>query len=206
MATIDDTMERASQALAEMDYLTAERLCLEALDAARAAGDFSAYHRILLPLQECRRQRRMIACDAGVRTEPGDAAAGCVVLLPPATADAARALREAARQADHHTEVLWVTEADGERWRVASYAGPEVRAELAAPRDGGPDVTWYLRANEALGDAAIAAVDAPPGSVDRLDALARMLDVVVDHEKLHQRLADAARALLRPAPAAGGAA
>jgi hypothetical protein len=37
--------------------------------------------------------------------------------------------------------------------------------------------------------------DAPPGSVRRVDRLQAMLAVVVDHEKLHQRLGDAARAL-----------
>jgi len=206
MSTIDDTMEQASRALAEMDYLAGERLCLRALAQARAAEDWSAYHRILLPLQECRRQRRMIACDAGVRTGPGDAGAGCVVLLPPATAEEARALREQAHAEAQHVEVMLVAEAGDDTWRVTSYAGPAVHAAVPAPGRGVPDVTWYLRASEALGDAAIAAVDAPLGSLDRLDALAGMLDVVVDHEKLHQRLADAARALLRHAPAAGGAA
>jgi len=69
-ATLDALMEDASRALAEMDYLTCESLCLKALAAAREDGNWAYYKRILLPLQEVRRQRRMIAAD-------GDVVLGC---------------------------------------------------------------------------------------------------------------------------------
>src|SRR5690606_17570305 len=71
-STLDDIMERASRSLAAMDYLTCERLCVEALAAARRAQDWSYYARILLPLQEARRQRRLIAADGWVRLGTSD--------------------------------------------------------------------------------------------------------------------------------------
>ena len=64
--TIPELMERASVALVDMDYLQCEALCLKALALARAAADWAAYARIVLPLQEARRQRRMIALDGRV--------------------------------------------------------------------------------------------------------------------------------------------
>jgi len=199
-------MEAASRALASMDYLGCEARCLEALARARAAGAWAEYARILLPLQEARRQRRMIACEAGVFgvSDPGDLTdlpgAGCLVVLPPLTAeDAARAEADA-HAARRHVEVLHVTrDRSADRWAVASFRGPSVGCTVPAPPNRTPDVRWYLEASEALGDAAIAQVeadaDAPPGSVRRVDRLEAMLAVVVDHEKLHQRLGDAARAL-----------
>src|SRR5690606_32298089 len=63
---INDIMERASQSLATMDYLASERDCLEALALARSQQDWRLYAAIILPLQECRRQRRMIAADGWV--------------------------------------------------------------------------------------------------------------------------------------------
>ncbi|NBC11066.1 MAG: hypothetical protein GVY24_04925, partial [Planctomycetes bacterium] len=201
--TTHTLMEAASRALAAMDYLTCEARCLEALAQARAAGAWAEYARILLPLQEARRQRRMIACDAGVWTvgQPADLdrvpEAGCVVVLPPMTAPDAAQLEADAHAARRHVEVLHVTsDPAAAQWSVASFRGPSVACALPAPANQHPDVRWYLEAGETLGDAAIAQVeadgDAPPGSVRRVDRLQAMLAVVVDHEKLHQRLGDAA--------------
>ncbi len=203
-------MEAASRALAAMDYLTCEAHCLEALAAARAAGAWAEVARILLPLQEARRQRRMIACEAGVTTAraPADLPglpdlrrAGCFVMRPPLTGAQAARFEADARAARRHVEVLHVTsDPSADRWSVASFRGPAVACAVAAPVSQHPDVRWYLGASEALGDAAIALVEADPaaplGSVRRVDRLQAMLAVVVDHEKLHQRLGDAARALL----------
>ncbi|MEO0588218.1 MAG: hypothetical protein AAF078_11315, partial [Planctomycetota bacterium] len=59
-------MERASGALVARDYAGCERLCLEGLRRAEAAGEWATYAAIVLPLQEARRQRRIIATEAGV--------------------------------------------------------------------------------------------------------------------------------------------
>lgn len=193
--TIDDIMERASQSLAQMDYLTTEALCLDALVEARAAGDWSYYARILLPLQEARRQRRMIACDAGVRLGPSMPTAGVAVLTHPSSREEAKVLRRAAHAERRYVEVMFIDNpADASHWTVRSYDGPDVACEVGSPA-GDPDVTWYLQASETLGDAAIAQADAPIGSIERIDQLEQRLAVVIDHEKLHQRLAEAARAI-----------
>lgn len=55
---------------------------------------------------------------------------------------------------------------------------------------------WFLDASEALGDAAIATVHQPPGSIDRVIAFERLQTVVSDHELLHQHLHEAVKAML----------
>ena len=60
---LNTTMEHASAALQSMDYAACEAGCLTALAMAGNARRWSDYARILLPLQESRRQRRMIAVD-----------------------------------------------------------------------------------------------------------------------------------------------
>src|SRR5689334_10244420 len=62
---IDRMMERASTALEAMRYFEAERLASTALRRAHAAADFERMARILLPLQEARRQKRQLAVDSG---------------------------------------------------------------------------------------------------------------------------------------------
>lgn len=57
-----------------------------------------------------------------------------------------------------------------------------------------PTVEWFCRAGEALGDAAIAKVNPKMPAVFRVDMLLEFLDAFPDHEKLHQRLEEAARA------------
>ena len=63
---IDQIMEQASDALAGMAYLRCEKLCLEAMRLAREAKGFDTLGRIVLPLQEARRQRRQTAVEAGL--------------------------------------------------------------------------------------------------------------------------------------------
>ena len=64
---IDKLMDEASEALLATEYFTVVKLCKRALERARAADDFERMSRIVLPLQEARRQIRQIACDAGPR-------------------------------------------------------------------------------------------------------------------------------------------
>lgn len=62
---IDDVMDRASAALLAADYFACEALCIQALHAAHRARAFERMARILMPLQESRRQRRHEAVDSG---------------------------------------------------------------------------------------------------------------------------------------------
>ncbi|MFP4225045.1 MAG: hypothetical protein ACLFVN_13395 [Phycisphaeraceae bacterium] len=230
MNMLDDIMNRASEALARTDYLTCEARCLDALALARDEEEWDYYARILLPLQEARRQRRIIASEAGVRLgsasltgRPQDWLerhdAGCFLLTRPHTAETASNLASLAWSEELYVEVLFAdSRAEGDTWTVLATAGPAVTCELPAPppawRDrwlpagevpepeagsplppGETPVDWFIDATEKLGDAAIAQVTAPLGSPERVDQLSRMLDVVTDHEQLHQRLGEAARAL-----------
>jgi hypothetical protein len=63
------------------------------------------------------------------------------------------------------------------------------------------DAAWFVAAQEALGDAAIAKVHAEWPAAHRVEDLIELLDAVPDHEKLAQALGAAAReAMASPAP------
>jgi len=231
MATLDEQMERASEALARMDYLTCEARCVQALAEARDRRLWRYYARILLPLQEARRQRRQIAAEGTIRLgtgslggEPGDwldqLESGCIVVSPPHGRAEATALWQAARDQRRYVEVL-LTDSDltADAWRVLSFTGPAITCQRPAPptswrdqwlaADAVPEpapagesqtpADWCLDTIEALGDAAIdkveARTDAIPGGEMRVELLEPLLDVVPDHEILHQKLGDAARAI-----------
>lgn len=223
----DRMMEEASRALVAMEYLRCERLCLAALADAREQQDWVDYARILLPLQEVRRQRRMIASEGtqrlGSSTLTGEPLSwlkemgcGSLVLTAPHGVVEARLLVQAIDADQLHAEILLVEGAlDGAHWCLRSFTGPPMTVQRPAPppawrerwlwpgesfeaendplRSQTPS-DWVLSASEALGDAAIAAVTAPLGSLERIVELEAMLAVVPDHEKLHQRLGEAARA------------
>lgn len=228
MSDLYPIMEAASEALARMDYLTCEAHCVEAIALARRQRQWDAIARILLPLQEARRQRRMVAADGlirlGTQSLEGDAAAclpnlanaggGCVVVTHPHDADAAARLALRARHERRFVEILFADNSpDDSAWHIRSFAGPAVAITMPAPpaawrdrdlppaeaktlRDGATTPgDWFLDAMDALGDAAIGAAgrddtESPEADFDRLYAC---LEVVTDHEILHQRLAEQAR-------------
>ncbi|MCC7147468.1 MAG: hypothetical protein IT443_13580 [Phycisphaeraceae bacterium] len=218
--SIANLMESASQALAGMEYLACESLCLKALAAAREEEDWDGYARILLPLQESRRQRRQIAADGTVRLGTtqldgpiekwlGTLAPGCVVLTRPWTTQDAAKLAEVSRRQGLFVEWLCCeNESDAANWRLSAAEGLELNCQRPAPAaelcekwlagPGAPAATeWFLTTCEVLGDLALAQVDAPLGSGERVAQLEACLRVVTDHEILHQRLWEAARALPR---------
>ena len=219
-ATLDDLMETASQALAELDYARCEALCMDALGQARDVGDWVMYQRVLLPLQETRRQRRQAALDGpillgtpdklgDVASQIGDIEQGCVVLTWPCTAGDAQSLIDSVQTRKKPIELLFADNAsDAPTWRVTSYAGPGLSVDLPAPKADwigqwvdpsaiAPPTPahWFMQASEALGNAALAAIEATTGSLKHLQALEAALSCVDDHEILHQRLAAAAKAL-----------
>ncbi|MBB6431313.1 hypothetical protein [Algisphaera agarilytica] len=211
--SLDDLMQNASQLLTDMDYLGSEALCLEALALAKEAGDWTAYARIVLPLQECRRQRRLTAADTAVQlgtnacwNDPRD---GCVAVTKPLDRSAAEGIARSALEYKRQVEVLWCdNETREDTWTLATLGDIQVRCSVPAPDadwvnqrlspgDDGFAAAghWFIAASEALGDAALHQIEAPLGSLDRVEQLEAMLAMVGDHEILHQRLADAARAM-----------
>lgn len=210
---LDILMERASRLLTDMDYLGSESLCLDALAMAKQANDWTAYARIVLPLQECRRQRRMIAADTAVQlgtnacwNDPRD---GCVAVTKPLDHAVAERLATEASEHQKFVEVLWCdNEPDAISWTLSTLGELRVSCEVRppdpawinqrlSPADQGFTAAghWFIAASEALGDAALARVEAPLGSLEHVEQLERMVAAVGDHEILHQRLADAARAM-----------
>jgi hypothetical protein len=224
---LDRLMDRASRALVAMRYFEAERLCLRALDEAHRRRDYGRMARIIMPLQEARRQKRQIACDAGrvelvSRRPRGTTRPGCYLVQPPLVAMDARRFREEADRRrvpvfvlcrEPLTEAgLWPVVAVGSgrgrvfplvvRMLVAPPAAPE-RDQATPTRDAGdilPPTEWFETAAESLGDAAIASVDPALQPAWRVDDLMALLDAFPDHEKLHQRLEEACREALAGGP------
>ncbi|MBL0870952.1 MAG: hypothetical protein IBJ18_10295 [Phycisphaerales bacterium] len=100
---IDALMEQASTALVARQYFQTERLCLDALEQAFRAADFNRMARIILPLQEARRQKRDIAVETNkvylvdsVVPNPGEIKPGMYLIKPPRVGLDGRLLREAA--------------------------------------------------------------------------------------------------------------
>jgi hypothetical protein len=142
--------------------------------------------------------------------------AACIVVTHPRTADDARALATESRRNRQFIEVLFADNAaSAPRWTLRGLGGTKVTCELPAPpapwidrwldRSNIPAQTssmptpgdWFLDATEALGDRALAQVKdiAAADGRARLAALEQCLDVVTDHELIHQYLWDAARVL-----------
>lgn len=239
-AKIDALMEQSSAALLKRDYFAAERFASSALRRAYAAGDFERMARIVLPLQEARRQKRDLAVDSGkiyvVDAELPQGKTlkpGCYLVAPPRVGVDGRLLREMADEREIPTVVivreptsregLWPIVAVGPvtvRTKVApppskpapkskttkkpvtkkGDAGDKPGSEVAPAGEPVLNLAWFLSTNELLGDAALAQVAATLPAASRVDALMDRLEAHPDHEKLHQRLAEACReALLEPA-------
>ncbi len=216
---LDRLMDRATGALQGTRYFEAERLSRRALLLGHARHDYDRMARILLPLQEARRQKRQIACDAGsarvVSKHPrGAPAPGCWLVQPPLVATDARRLRERAdaRRAPVFVMAREPTTRAG-LWPITAVAAPAsrrarwprvVRMVVMPPGETGDASTvpqeWFEAAAEALGDAAIRSVCMDLHPAWRVDDLLILLDAIPEHEKLHQRLADACRDALTAEP------
>jgi hypothetical protein len=228
-SAIDATMERASAALVETEYFETERLCVHALSAARRVNDFERMARIVLPLQEARRQLRQRATDAGrvivagKESELNGLREGCYLLRPPLIGADARSLRLVAIK--RRSAVFMLTREPMTKlgqWPIVALGRSVIcRVRLDPPEGVEPDpdsptrdrmavsdagevgvpVKWLVAAEEALGDAAIASVDANEPAAWRVDDLLDRLDAVPTHEKMHQALAETCREAVRePVP------
>ena len=105
MATVKSTsvnslMSKAQQALSRNHWFEAERLCARGLDMARSEGDFNLMARIVLPLQEARRQRMQAAFDSRkisiideATSEERQLETRCYLVQPPLVGADARRIR-----------------------------------------------------------------------------------------------------------------
>lgn len=198
---IDDLMEEASQALAATRYFEAERLAVEALGRARSAQDFPRLARILLPLQEARRQRYQQALDVDrevvIIDEPFDeehvVEPGLYLIQPPMVGADARRLRMLAQQQEVPIAVICrePTTLLGMCPIVTIAPGTTVRMKVDLPDDEeAPDHAWFAETMEELGDFAVDAVDAGLAPIKRLDLLLGRLEAIPEHERLHQATAE----------------
>jgi hypothetical protein len=148
LAAIDRLMERASVALEATRYFDAERAARTALSRAHHAGDYERMARIVLPLQEARRQKRQLAVDAsflgrearGVtviesrRAVPNAPAPGCYLFQPPLLGVDARAFRDAADAAE--TPIFILTREPLARdglWPIVSVGPVVLRTKVHPP-------------------------------------------------------------------------
>lgn len=142
---LHEIMTSASAALAHMDYLSSEVLCVQALQLAKQQACWADYARIILPLQECRRQRRMMAAEGDIRLgsaslsdSPADwltqIGVGCMVLTQPHSRDEAHQLQALAQKQKRCIEVLWADcSVDEPTWRLRSFVGAKTSVETPAP-------------------------------------------------------------------------
>lgn len=215
---IDATMERASVALESTDYFECEKLCERALRTARTMRDFERMARICLPLQESRRLKRQLACDAGPRSlivrgsdVPKVVEPGLYLVQPPMIGAEARSLRELADRKRVPVMVIcrepltrtgqWPIVAVGPRIFRAKVQPPVPleRVEEKVTKDSWdqvPGVAWFEGVAEALGDAGFALLPDVEHPDYRVDDLLDLLDAHPLHEKLHQWLAEACRAAI----------
>lgn len=212
---IDDLMNKASKALAQTSYFEAERMASKALYMAYQNCDFERMARILMPLQEARRQRCQIALDLGEITiideqlinEEFRIYPGCYLVRPPRVGAGARRLRLAALHAEIPVAVVCREPDTMLKFCpiVAISPGNSLRTKIDPPADPDhPDMAWFVGAMEALGDAAIEDMDMGKAVEKRVEYLMGCLDATPEHERLHQALAqtcqEAARNLADTSP------
>jgi hypothetical protein len=195
-------MERAQAALHHNHWFEAERLALRGLEMARTARDFGLMARIVLPLQEARRQRLQQAFDVGslrivdesfgedVRVDPG-----CYLVQPPLVGADARRLRLAALEQEVPAAILCrEPQTKLKLCPLVAIGQVTIRTKIDPPkRWDHPTLEWFASAMEALGDAAIETLEVDGDPIRLVDALLARLDAMPDHEKLHQALAEACR-------------
>lgn len=223
---IDAVMDRASEALVQTNYFEAEQLCLRALERAHRARDYERIARIVLPLQEARRQKRLLAADCGLtrivdstkslRDPPGP---GCVLVQPPLVAIDARSLRD--RADAKKVPILIITREPmtltGHWPVVAATVGLSIRTRIGPPfpltrletgwtRDNlteAPPIPWFLAAADAISREGLKKLDPEDAAAWRVEDLIVLLEAHPDDELLHQALGDACRQALAEPPLEG---
>lgn len=204
--TVQQTMEKSEAALRRGAWFEAERLAGKALGVARVEDDFDAMARIVLPLQESRRQRLAAAfehrkvrrAEAAV-TEQDRVEPGIHVVSPPLVGADARRLRLLALEQEVPVAVLCHEPLTRLQECPIVAIGPvTIRTRIAPPRrPEAPTPSWVAKALEQLGDRAIEDLDPGQDLLKRIDHLINCLETHPDHEKLHQTLAESCREAAR---------
>lgn len=196
-ARIDELMQKAEEALKAARWFEAERLAQRAFELGHQAGDFGRMARILLPLQESRRQRMQLAAEAtslkwveGEISEDHRVTAGMHMLQPPHVGADARRIRLAAIRRE--TPVLVLCREPTTRLGlipIVAIGLVTVRARIEpSEKPAKPTRKWFLWALEELGNAAIGMVDTGMDAVRQVDYAVALLDAVPEHEALHSTL------------------
>ncbi len=212
--SVADLMERAEASLRRRAWFEAERLAAKALSMARSEDEFEAMARILLPLQEARRQRlaeafevKKVKVVAEAPNEQTRVTPGVHLVEPPLVGADARRFRLLALEQEVPVAVVCrepITRLN--ECPVVAIGPVTIRARIDPPKKpSAPTSAWMARALEQLGDHAIANLDSGLDLIKRIDHLLNCLESHPDHEKLHQELAElcreaAAKGLRTPPP------
>lgn len=207
---IDQLMERAGEALASGDYFGCERLASEALELAHLAKDWDRMARILMPLEEARRQKRLAAADTGEvhridsvdeLLEMDTIKPGCWLLEPLIVGAHGREFRARA-DAQGVPIIVIVREPETQLgdWPLAMLGPVVVRTRVSPPEELTPE--WFLAAAESMGEEAIESVQIDIEPETRINRLMDRLLTLRDHDELHQVVAQACRAALSESAAA----
>jgi hypothetical protein len=204
MTRIEKLMEKASKALQQGDYFACVEHASEALRGAHASGDYSLMSRVLMPLEEARRQIRLHAIDSGSlividseeQLESMAMEAGCYLFEPMLVGADGRGWRERAEQ-ERVPVVVVVHEPETREgdWPLVMVGPVTIRTRVAPPKKVTLD--WVVAANEAIGEEALEICEEIEGERGRLDELFASLQTLPDHDGLHQALHDACESLVR---------
>ncbi len=196
-ARIDELMQKAQSALKSARWFEAERLAQRALELAHQVGDFGRMGRIILPLQESRRQRAQLAADVtgikwieGEISEDHKVGPGMHMLQPPLVGADARRIRLTALRREVPTLILCREPSTRAGLvPIVAIGLMTVRARIEPPEKPlKPSKQWFLAAIEQLGDEAIGMIDTGMDAVRQVDFAVSLLDSVPEHEELHTTL------------------
>ena len=196
---IDELTHKAQASLKATKWFEAERLAQRALEMAHEVGDFGRMRKIILPLQEARRQRmQQVSSTRGLKVkilsepleEDHKVGPGLYMLQPPLVGADARRVRLSALQREVAALVI-CREPSTQLGLVPIVAIGlvTVRARIDGPaKSAGPDKGWFLWALEQVGDAAIGMIDTGMDAVRQVDTAMCLLDAIPEHEALHSTL------------------
>ncbi|MFW5653540.1 MAG: hypothetical protein ACOC0P_05800 [Planctomycetota bacterium] len=208
---LQSIMDEASEALVNRRYFDCERLANKALHDAWVAQEYELLARICMPLQEARRQRRLLAADSGqvvlldsdLPSLKSKLSPGCYVIAPPNVGADARRLAEAAFEQQVPVIAFACEPVTQAGLLPLVVIGPTtIRTKVPSPGDFSP--TWCLNAIEALEKQALSQIDEGRSLDRQVDDLVDLLDALPESEEIHIILARKARSLGRDAADSGG--
>jgi hypothetical protein len=197
-------MEQASEALHSGDYFKCVGLASEALREAHAAGDYALMARILMPLEEARRQIRieamdskhLVVIDTAEALEELSMETGCYLMEPMLVAADGRSWRERAEL--ERVAVLVVVHEpltlEGD-WPLVMVGPVTIRTRVAPPKK--VTIGWLAAANEAIGEEAIENSQSARSEQNQLDELFAALQTLPDNDRLHQQLHELCEVMVR---------